>query len=342
MKKALQSILTILCSSIMLMSTSSTAIAMDAIPKETGVSGFINLGVMGMSVETNMLSKTPLNDLGKENINSLTDTPDSKSSAIPLVNFELSYTWAESRTQIFIGNRLEDFLRFDFATNLGVRQGAGRAGVFGLAAISTPLKTKVWRDPYQINVKREDTDRTSEGFRISWDKILGSQLEIRASTRDVEIDDELSGTAEGLSAAERALLNREGKTKSFDISYKFTVGGDNRLVPRLTYIDYDRDGRAMANDGAQLELSYIIKADALRYVTNLTFGNFEYDEVNPIYSEKDETDRLGFTFTVFWEDIFGLKDWSGNAGVVWFEDDNKIDFYDTKVGAISIGMLTRF
>ncbi len=342
MKKTLQPTLTMLCSSIVLASASFNAMAIEAIPEETGVSGFINLGVMGMSVETNMLAKTPLNDLGDESIDSLTDAPDSKSSAIPLVNFELSYTWAESRTQIFIGNRLENFLRFDFATNLGVRQGAGNVGVFGLAAISTPFETKVWRDPYQINVKRQDTARSSEGFRISWDKILGSEAEIRYSTREVEIDDELSGTALGLTAAERALLNREGDTNRSDISYRFAVGGDNRLIPRLSYIDYDRNGRAMANDGVQLELSYIIKSSTLKYVTNLTFGNFEYDEVNPIYSKKDEADRLGITFTVFWEDIFGLQDWTGNAGVVWFEEDHDIDFYDTKVGAISIGMLTRF
>jgi hypothetical protein len=345
MNNSPQKVLKLLCYSILLASVSSTALAIEDIPEETGVSGFINLGVMGLSVETNMLAETPLNDLGAERISNLTDGPDSESSGIPLVNFELSYTWADSRTQVFIGNRLEDFLRFDFSTLAGVRQGVGNVGIFGIEAISTPIETKVWRDPYEVNTNRQDTSRTSSGARVIWDKIFGSDLEVRYSTREVEIDDELSGTALGLTPADRALLNREGDTNRLDISYAFSQVENNIFVPRLSYIDYDRDGEAMANDGIQLELSHLYKRDRFTYATNLSYGTFDFEEVNPIPiygGVKNEADRFGLSFTVFWKNVFNLEDWTGSAGVIWFRDDNDIDFYDSQVSAISFSMLHRF
>ena len=76
-----------LCNSILLLSISIATLAFQPIPKKTGVSGFINLGAMGISVESNVLAETPFNDLGEARIDSLNNSPDSKSSAIPSPDF---------------------------------------------------------------------------------------------------------------------------------------------------------------------------------------------------------------------------------------------------------------
>jgi hypothetical protein len=202
----------------------------------------------------------------------------------------------------------------------------------------------VWSDPYLTGVDRESTARTADGLRVAWDRIFGSRLEIRYAAREIELDDEESGSdpALGLTPTERDLLNREGDRNQLDVSYAFSVGDRKLLVPRLHLVDADLDGDAMANEATRLELSYLASLERLRYVANLSFGSIEYDEVNPIYDEEDEADTLGATFTVFWNNIFGLKGWTGNAGVVFFQRDNDIDFYDTNVTAASFGMLTRF
>jgi hypothetical protein len=101
-KQKRHSITSGLCAAILLVSASPGVFAISEIPEETGVSGFINLAVMGMSVESNTLAETPFNDLGAANIDNLTDEPDSESGGVPIVNFELSYTWAESSSSSVI------------------------------------------------------------------------------------------------------------------------------------------------------------------------------------------------------------------------------------------------
>ena len=327
---------------ILLMSISSTALAIVPIPKETGTSGFINLGVLGATVESNILAEVVSVDLGSSTINSLNKEPDSKGVLLPSANFELSYTWADSRTQIYLGNQLEDFLRFDLTTNFGVRKEFGSVGIFALEAITTSVETKVWSDPYVTNVKRDNTAKTTTGARIIWDQILGSAAEIRISSVEIELDDERSGTGLGLTASDRALLNREGDINRVDIEYAFKLGKGRLFVPRLKFVDFDLDGEAMAHDGSVLELSYAAPAGELRYVTNLSFGKHEYDVVNPIYGIKDEADLFGFNATLIWPNIFGLKDWKGNASLLFFSKDHDIDFYDSQATAIRFGMIRRF
>jgi len=322
-------------------SVSSATLAISPIPEKTGVSGFINLGVMGLSVETNMLAESTFSDLGKKRIDSLDKGPDSESSVSPVINFELSYTWAESQTQIFIGSQLADFLRYDLLTGAGVRQGAGQAGIFSLEAISS-LDTEVWQDPYVINVDRQDTTRTADGFRVSWGKVLGSEFVIRYSSREVEIDNELSGSGLALTPAQRASLNREGDINRVDVAYAFKLNKQSQIIPRFSIIDHDRDGQAIAHEFSQVDVSFMMSAERYRYVTNLIVGKADYDRVNPVFSRPDDANRLGLTFTMFWPNVFGLKAWTGNAGIILMEDDHAIDFYDNKISGVSFGILHRF
>jgi hypothetical protein len=46
--------------------------------------------------------------------------------------------------------------------------------------------------------------------------------------------------------------------------------------------------------------------------------------------------------TLFLNDPFGATGWIANLAVAYAEEDNAIDFYDTTVSLISIGMLHRF
>ena len=292
---------------------SSTSFAGQPLPDKTGVSGFINLGLGASSVETNMFAESSLNDLGEARVDNLDDSPGSESFGIPVIFFELAYTWADSKTKVFLGSEAEDALRFDFFVDIGVRQGTENVGVFGLDAISTPGGLKTWSDPYAINIDRDSTETTARGFRASWDGVVGSGLEIRYSTSDVEIDDEMSGTALGLTTAERDSLGREGDVNRFDAAYEYRLSEQIQFTPRLSWIERNLDGEAMARDGMQLDLSYMIRGQYI-YVVNFLLGSFNYDETNPIYGHKNEADRAGVSLTVLWKDVFGLKDWSGNVG----------------------------
>jgi len=321
----------------------SAAHALEKIPEEPGFSGFVNVGAGVVSAESNMIAGNDFGDVGKDTIDSLFDSPDSESDAIPVLNFELAYTFTNTRTQVYAGNLLEDFLRFDFSTLLGVRHEFADDSIVALSYVFTGFPTDVWADPYVVNRKREETDRTSRGGRLTWDRILGSRLQLEYTYRDIEIDDELSGRTQlGLTAEQAELLSREGDHHRAEVLYVFNIGENQTLVPALLYGNYDLDGEAMSHDRYSVQLTHTYHRDRFRLLTNVFFGTAEYDEDNPIYLEERDDDRYGLSFTTFHHEIFGLKDWTGVVNIAGYIEDSNIDFYDTQMLLFTLSGLYRF
>lgn len=317
------------------------------IPTKGGFSGYVNVGAGALSVKSNMLASI-INgkvDVGNKTVDNLSDDPNSsEGGAIPAMNFELSYTFAGSRTQLYLGNLLEDYVSMEMNTLAGIRQEVGNAGLIGASVNNTILDTQVWSDPYRTGAKRTDTDRTSKGFSVFWQQFMSSGLELKYSQNEVDVDKERSGESLALSTAERQLLDRNGDIDKFDLSYEFASTDKTHVVtPSLTYVDRDLDGNAMANDGGSASVNYIYKySDSWRYVLNATYGKFDFKEANPIYAEKDSMTNYGLSGTAFYTGPFGWKDWTFNATAGWYEQDHDLDFYDTSVGVVVFGMLRKF
>jgi opacity protein-like surface antigen len=316
------------------------------IPEKSGVSGFVNLGAGYASVKSSFMAKTLFGsvDLGNEKIDSLESSPDKQDGILPVASFELSYTLAESRTQFYLGNLLEDFLRFDTNTVFGVRQSIGRAGILGASLRNTAITTEVWEDPFVTGVKRNETDRESVGYRVFWQQIFGTGLEIEYTGSDVDIDDERSGQALGLSPAEQKLLDRNGDISRLEFRYEFNL--DNRrhiFTPGITFIDNDRDGSAVSYDAVGVNFNYIYSHNRhWRHVINFAYSDFDLDKTNPVYGIKDSAKQIGGSYTAFYLEPFGWNQWSANLTLGWFEDDRDIDFYDTSVRLVTLGLLRRF
>ena len=77
-------------------------------------------------------------------IDSIFASPQSQTVPALLVAAELNYTFASTRTQLFIGNRLEDILRFDIAVGLGARQELPDGSIIAASVLTTPLDLEVW------------------------------------------------------------------------------------------------------------------------------------------------------------------------------------------------------
>jgi len=152
----------LLAASICALNWGAAANAVTVIPEKGGLSGYVNLGVGGVEIESNLLSEVAdgLVEVGDAIIDDINSSPDSETAAVPMLNFELSYTFEGSRTQLYIGNLLEDFLTFDLSAQGGIRQDVGGVGVFGIAFLSTSLSADVWQDPYQSGVKRKEKKAT--------------------------------------------------------------------------------------------------------------------------------------------------------------------------------------
>ena len=165
------------------------ALALDPILKQSGFSGFVQPGVGYLDIKSNVVAKVVGFELSDKKISSLNDEPDSQSTVVAAIPYKIAYTFAGSRTEIFLGTELGDLLSFDTAQQLGVKQEIGSLGVFQAGLLFSGIP-RVWKDPYVTGQNRDDTSRKNVGGQLVWDKIFGSNLELEYSIRKVDIDSE--------------------------------------------------------------------------------------------------------------------------------------------------------
>jgi len=320
--------------------------AIEPIPQEAGWSGHLRLGAGGFQSKSNMISGIDRYgiEISDEKIDSLDDSPDSNSTPVPQVNLNLKYTF-ESQTQLFVGNSLEDIVQLDLVTLFGVRQQFSDRSIIELSAVKSPSfgPVQVWEDPYVVGEDREETDRSSLGIRLEYDKILGTGFGLRFTQRETEIDDELSGTTQlGLSDEQAALLDREGDTTSVAVNYTFKPVGRNLFSLRVGSSDDDRDGEAMAGDSNQVQLTYVYLGDRFITAINGAFLTKEYDARNPVFDKTRDDDGYSLALLIFDKGLFDSKDWWGQASVIYIEQDSNIDFYDQSAAAVILGVQRNF
>ena len=347
MKKSLWGgMATVLC---LVLLWTSDARAIDPIPEESGFRGFLDLGYGIANWKTNMVAGNRFSEIGDRRIDSLGDSPDSNWESGPLINLRLSYTFAETRTQLFYGNSLEDFLRFEQTSQIGVNQEVGSLGTLGAGFVFNLIPTEVWKDPYLLDRNRARTTSRSNGGRLTWDDIFGSDFQVQYTYRDISIGDEDSGVNSDLSQSERNRLRREGDWHEFEALYTFNFGESLKqyLVPSFRYSLFDLDGDAMSNDTYDFQLSYGLNQERWALVLNGLLGRAEYDKSNPLFDRTREDDRYGGGVTVFYRKPFGweipwFRGWSLRGSAGYFRGDSNIDFYDTEVTAGSLSAFFSF
>lgn len=316
--------------------------AYDQIPQQDGFTGNLYLGGTSNKMETNMIATVTGTDVSHKSIDSLSSSPDSKSYSKVVPAFMLSYTLADSRTQFFGGTEMEDFLTEDSIISAGIRQGMGGVGNVRFSLIaSTP--SEVWKDPYVVGADRHATDRKSNGFRLGWEHIFESDLDVTYTQRKVELDHEQSGSALGLSDYQQHLLDRQGDERKLDAGYRWQANEDNLVTPTLSYVDRDLDGGAMAMKGYQAELAYAyLGLQDWELAADVFGGRLKSDDYNPIYDKKQDVDRYGVSLAATYKEPFGLKDWSARGMLNYGKEDSNINFYDSKISSISLGMAYNF
>ena len=282
-------------------------------------------------------------DLSDKQTNSLTDTPDSQSTGIVLLPFALRYTFASTRTEVFVGTELTDLVRFDYSQQLGVKQGIGRFGILQGGFLFSSIPAKVWEDPYLVNQDREDTKRRSTGLRLVWDRIFDTRLQLQYTYRNIDISNERSGEALGLTAGQRNLLQRDGNNHQVEILYRFTLAERHRLTPAFIYTKDDRDGDAMTSDIYDFQFTYGYDADPILLVLNAFIGRADYDKENPIYLKKQENDRYGINGQIYYVNpwgwtLFGSKPMRFYVSAAYVDVDSNINFYDEQGLLATVGV----
>jgi hypothetical protein len=321
-----------------------SAQAYDKIPKQSGFDGFVFLGAAYNSMESNTLATIGDSDVSEERISSINDSPDSKSYTKVTPAFNLSYTLDGSRTQFFGGTELDDFITQDSSFGIGVRQSIGSLGNLRASFLAS-TEREVYRDPYVVDVDRRTTDQTSSGFRLGWEHILESDFELTLTQREIEVDDELSGTGlpMPLSAAQIAELDRNGDLYKIDFSYIAQLSPDSLFTSTYSYVDYDLDGGAMSMSGPMMQFDYRYTGlENWALSGSALVGTMSSDDTNPIYGDKQDQDSFGVSLTAAYLEPFGLKDWKALGTFAYGQQNNSIDFYETSISSVNLGMMYNF
>ena len=318
------------------------ALALEPVADEAGWSGSVNLGGGFGSIETNFLAETYGFDLGNDRIGSA-DSPDDEDISLPVGGLNIGYTMQNMKTQFVAGSLMLDPLASEFAFSLGVRHDFGNLGTMQVLGLSTAgASTKVWADPYQVGVKRGDTDADSSGVRLTWDKMFGSNFEIEVTARDRNVDDEDSGLALGLTKPERDLLDRNGDVNRLEAGYTFSMDGGHSLRPFAAYVDYDLDGDAMSQDGFEVGLGYDYKSSGLVWMNKIAYTSLDGDKNNPIFGDANDADRYAISSNLMFPGAFGWEKWTPTVGAFYIDEDSDVDFNDASMWMVSASLFRRF
>jgi len=317
------------------------------IPQESGFSGFVNGGAGLWRVEDNMVKKIGFFQVSDDDINTVDNKPRSENSVSPIFNYNVRYTFASTRTQIFLGSLLEDLLRFDAATLLGVRQELPDQSVIAVSYVFSPLVTEVYKDPYETGTNRNGTDRNVNGVRLAYDDILGSDLSFQYTYRNIDIDKERSGSdpALGLTSSQQDRLDRNGDRHDLEVLYRFVLqdgGIKHALIPSFRYSNFDLDGGAMTYDYFNFNINYRFDVEKFAFAVNGYYGYADYDKSNPIFGKTREDDRYGFSLLGFYKRFLGVEGLALNGTVTINRSDSNIDFYKSEVDLFALSLFYTF
>jgi hypothetical protein len=312
-------------------------------PSEDGFSGFVIVGAGNMKVKSNSMVGNDTIDIANETIVSVFDSPNSNNDGHPALTGEVAYTFANAKTQIFLGSRLEDLLTFDVAQQLGVRKLFDGVGTVSAGVLFNGIPGEVWADPYLEGSKRKNTDRESPGFRLEWRQMFGTGLAVQYSRREVDIDEERSGNflvAEGrLDPLDVFLLERDGDDDIIKVNYAIDVSRQHVLRPEFGYRKRDRDGDAIAGEAYWAQIAYSYLHEKFALVVSVEAGESEYDDRNPVYDEYQDSEWTSLGASLFWH----LRP---NLSLVlvgnYADEDSDINFHDQEMTSIIAGVQYRF
>jgi len=319
-----------------------TAGAIEPLPTNSGWHGFVSPAVSAVEVRDNQIAGAGPLEIGNERIESLDEKPDKESAGSFSMNAEVGYMFADRDTYLYLGNRLEDVLRLDNSSELGLRTKIDGLGILEAGLMFSAVATEVWTDPFLTGADREETDRSSQGVRVGLANLFDSPFEVHLSVRQVEVDDERSGESLTLTPAERDLLARDGDSARLEVLYTWVINKQHVLIPSVNFGTYDADGDAITRSGGGAKITHAFSHGRYRLVSNLSITRTSFDEENPVFDEKADADEFLISVTGFYSRFFDIDNLSGMASLLYAESDSDIDFYYSEATLVSLGVLYRF
>ena len=320
--------------------TAGSAVAQERMPTESGFSGYIE--ILGAYISTN-------SQLNTDSDNKTTDSLDTSGERVnkfkPLPLGLLRYTFAEIRTQVFMGVLPENVAQGQFLVEAGARHIlSNRTGLRASVIPLTPIAQKTWEDPFVIGQDRQRTDIDSYGFKLAAETILGTGLTVKYGWVRQSLDDEKSGTfllsqpGSLLTPDDLDDLDRDAHFHRLTTEYSFQIGRRMRLTPILRYARGDADGDANSFHALTPQLSFLYFGNQLQASVNVSAKAEWYDSRHPVF---DKT-RLDFSPGLFailaYKNPFGFENFRIDWFNAFFKSNSNIDFYESSNFITAVGL----
>jgi hypothetical protein len=314
--------------------------AQQPLPRESGFAGYV--AVLGAYISTN----SQLNTDGK---NKQTDSLDKSGERLgkirPFPLGLISYTWAEIRTQLYLGVLPENIAAGQFQVETGLRHDLTSGTSLRAAFIPvTPLKQKTWEDPFVVGQDRDRTDINSYGIELAAENILGSGFSFKYDWARQRINNERSGEfllsqpGSTLLPADLAALDRDADYHRLTTEYSYRVAPRLRLKPILKYSRGNADGDANSLQELAPQLSFLYVGDQLQATLNASIRGAWYDETHPVF----EKTRRDYDFSLFailgYKEPFGWRDFRVDWFSGAFRQTSNINFYESNSFLTALGL----
>ena len=329
-------ILSIICVCL----TAGLTVAQEPLPTESGFSGYIE--ILGAYISTN-------SQLNTDSDNKKTDSLDTSGERVnkfrPLPLGLLRYTFADIRTQLFVGVLPENVAQGQFLVEAGARHilsnGTGlRASVIPL----TPIAQKTWEDPFVIGQDRQRTDIDSYGFKLAAETILGTGLTVKYGWVRQSLDDEKSGTfllsqpGSLLTPDDLDDLDRDAHFHRLTTEYSFQIGRRMRLTPILRYARGDADGDANSFHALTPQLSFLYFGNQLQASVNVSAKAEWYDSRHPVFDKTRRDFSPGLFAILAYKNPFGFENFRIDWFNAFFKSNSNIDFFETSNFITAVGL----
>ncbi len=233
--------------------------------------------------------------------------------------FDLRYTFAESKTQVYFGIPLEGS---NLSVSLGVVQPTNGLGIVS-TSVAQSIGKNVWGNPYEENVERSSTNVNYLTAAIKIKKLANTGLSISYSNTTVDVKNDEIGDID-------SDLKRDGSINSLGATFIIGLDQTSIIVPGIDYTKGDFNGDSNSYTKTGVKLSYLKFSREYLFSFGTSASTSSYDKTHPIYDKTRNDIKLGCYAMLRFLQLFNEKSLHANVIMGSRVEDSNINFFDKK------------
>ncbi|CAH0991721.1 hypothetical protein SIN8267_01835 [Sinobacterium norvegicum] len=320
----------LLCSALL----TTSAMARNTLPEESGFSGDILFGVMYTGGKSLMAA----GDDDKQTLDSLEDSPDSSSKVLPALTGNLYYTFNSLVDQAYVGVSRSKAVQGQFSPELGYRRLFSKRSNLTIAYVPNLIDSDTWSDPFLTGQERDQTEAQLSVVRAKWQGIVDSPFGVEVAYGESDIEDEQSGASLNLSADEQAALQRGSRYYYIGGDITFPLARGTLMTTTLYHLDRKADGEAYSFDTFGIELGTVSSRGRHTVIANLTYESHEYDGFNPVFQQTRDDNKVALFLAYFYAEPFGWNNISYSILSSFNDRSSNIGFYEQQGLFVATGL----